>query len=455
VKKLGRQRGAMEWPSLLSPVRLGQEGAGPPDPLRSPYIVDADRIVFSSAFRRLQDKTQVFPLADNDYVRTRLTHSLEVASVARSLGTRVGAALVQRHRLEKKFHASDFGAVVSAAALAHDLGNPPFGHSGEDAIRHWFKTSPVAAAVRAELSPEECADFEDFEGNAQGFRIITRLQMPDNPGLRLTCATLGAFTKYPRAARLPARATGGVSMKKFGFFKAERGLFAEVAAHTGLLPRGRAQWCRHPLAFLVEAADDICYRLVDFEDGYRLRFLSYEEVRAAFLKVTGDARDAARADKIADPKDRIAFLRAQAIGAAIQQVADAFLAHEPAMLEGAFDQELLDLELPASAALREIKQRSRETIYATPRGVEIEAAGYEVLGGLLEVFCSAADDIARRGGRASRRSHKLLQLIPAQFLGAARPYERLLQMTDFVSGMTDSYAVALYKKVRGISLPGA
>jgi dGTPase len=445
----------MEWPTLLSPVRLGEESAPPPNPLRSPYIIDADRIVFSSAFRRLQDKTQVFPLADNDYVRTRLTHSLEVASVARSLGTRVGAKLVERHRLGKRFHASDFGAIVSAAALAHDLGNPPFGHSGEDAIRHWFKTSPVAQMARAKLTASERADFAHFEGNAQGFRIITRLQMPDNPGLRLTCATLGAFTKYPRASRLPAAAKGGASTKKFGFFTAERELFAEVAARTGLLPRGASHWCRHPLAFLVEAADDICYRLVDFEDGYRLKFLSYEEVRAAFLRVTGEAKDAVRADKIADRKDQIAFLRAQAIGAAIQQAADAFLAHEPAMLAGHFDQELLELDLPASAALREIKQRSRETIYATPRGVEIEAAGYEVLGGLLEVFFAAADDVARSGSRATRRSQKLLQLVPAQFLGAQQPYERLLRMTDFVSGMTDSYAVALYKKVRGISLPGA
>ncbi len=448
----------MNWPQLLSPDRLGSDRPTALDPLRSPFVVDSDRVVFSSAFRRLQDKTQVFPLADNDYVRTRLTHSLEVASVARSLGARVGAKLVEKHGLAPKFHASDFGAIVSAAALAHDLGNPPFGHSGEDSIRHWFKTSPVVAKTRGELSADERADFEEFEGNAQGFRIITRLQMPDNPGLRLTCATLGAFTKYPRAARLPARVEArGISAKKFGFFSAERAFFADVAERTGLIRRGRsvAWWCRHPLAFLVEAADDICYRLVDFEDGFRLKFLSFDEVRAAFLAVTGDPKDSDRAARMRDPKDQIAFLRAQAIGAAIGQAADAFLAHEPAMLKGEFDEELLSLDLPARAALQHIKDRSKATIYATPRGVEIEAAGYEVLGGLLDVFYGAADDIARHGKKAARKSEKLISLVPAQFISPAEePYERLLRMTDFVSGMTDSYAVSLYKKVRGISLPG-
>lgn len=448
----------MEWSSLLSAQRLGLDRPPTADPQRSPFVVDSDRIVFSSAFRRLQDKTQVFPLADNDYVRTRLTHSLEVASVARSLGARVGAVIVDRHGLAPHFHGSDLGAIVSAAALAHDLGNPPFGHSGEDAIRHWFKTSDVVAPTRAELSAEQRADFECFEGNAQGFRIVTRLQMPDNPGLRLTCATLGAFTKYPRASHLPdAVKTSGVSAKKFGFFTAERGHFATVAEHTGLPRRNETAdwWARHPLAFLVEAADDICYRLVDYEDGFRLGILPFHEVRDAFLAVTGDPKDADRAEKIRDQKDQIAFLRAQAIGAAIMQTADAFLAHEAAILAGTFDQELLSLDLPARDALQAIKTHSRATIYATTRGVEIEAAGYEVLGGLLDFFFGAVDDLARNGRRAARRSEKLASLVPGQFLAPeASAYERLLRMTDFVSGMTDSYAVSLYKKLRGISLPG-
>jgi dGTPase len=451
---------SMEWPQLLCPDRLGNKRTGAPDPARPPYTIDSDRIIFCSAFRRLQDKTQVFPLSDNDFVRTRLTHSLEVASVGRSLGARVGAAIVEKHGLSPDYHASDFGAIVSAAALAHDLGNPPFGHSGEDAIQHWFVQSKVTEDIKQELTDLQRADVEKFEGNAQGFRVIVRLQMPDNPGLRLTCATLAAFSKYPRESLLPANISGGVSLKKFGFFQSEREFFAEVAAKTGMIPRegNAACWHRHPLAFLVEAADDICYRLVDFEDGFRLKHLDYAEVFEAFLAVSGDSRDRDRAARMRDEKERIAFLRAKAIGAAIEQTAEAFLQKEESILRGAFDQELLDF-IPCGDALRAIKDESKKTIYSTIRGVEIEVAGYEVLGGLLDVFFGALEDIARQGGDASMRSRKLLRLVPGQFLGpGGRPDEapalRLMKMLDFVSGMTDSYAVSLYKKVRGISLPG-
>ncbi len=451
----------MDWTQLLSADRLGLERRATADPARSPFQIDSDRIVFCSAFRRLQDKTQVFPLADNDYVRTRLTHSLEVASVARSLGARVGAEVCRRHKFEGLFHASDFGAIVSAAALAHDLGNPPFGHSGEDAIRHWFRTSPIARETRAEVTDAQRTDLDRYEGNAQGFRLVARLQMPDNPGLRLTHATLGAFTKYPRESLLPPDAEPrGASVKKFGFFQSESELFAGAAERMGLLRRHStsAWWARHPLVFLVEAADDICYRLVDFEDGFRLKHLTYEEVRDAFLRVSGDPKDPERADRMDDPKDRIAFLRAKAIGSAIEQTAALFLEKEDAILRGEWDAPLLD-HIPAGPDLEQIRQRSVETIYATTRGVEIEAAGYEVLGGLLDVFFGSADDVARHGREASARSRKLLQLVPTQFLGVKRapqadPYLRVLMMTDFVSGMTDSYAVSLYKRVRGISLPG-
>jgi dGTPase len=451
---------SMEWPRLLCADRLGARAAGAPDPARPPYTIDSDRIIFCSAFRRLQDKTQVFPLADNDFVRTRLTHSLEVASVGRSLGARVGAEIVKKHGLSPDYHASDFGAIVSAAALAHDLGNPPFGHSGEDAIQHWFLHSEATARIKPELTASQRADVEKFEGNAQGFRVIVRLQMPDNPGLRLTCATLAAFSKYPRESLLPANIVGGVSLKKFGFFQSERDCFAEVAEKTGMLARdgSAACWHRHPLAFLVEAADDICYRLVDFEDGFRLKHLAYAKVFDAFLEVSGDARDRERAARMRDEKERIAFLRAKAIGAAIEQTAEAFLQNEESILRGGFDQELLDL-IPCGDALRAIKDESKRTIYSTIRGVEIEVAGYEVLGGLLDVFFGALEDLSRLASNASMRSKKLLRLVPGQFLGPdGQPDEvpalRLMKMLDFVSGMTDSYAVSLYKKVRGISLPG-
>ena len=452
---------SMQWPQLLCADRLGAKRSGDAEPQRSPFQRDSDRVIFSSAFRRLQDKTQVFPLAENDYVRTRLTHSLEVASVGRSLGAIVGTAICDRGGLSG-FHASDFGAIVSAAALAHDLGNPPLGHSGEDAIRVWFEKSPIAADARAPLRKIEQEDLARFEGNAQGFRVITRLQMPDNPGLRLTHATLGAFAKYSIESLVPekARIHEGGSTKKLGFFQIEGEFFTEVADRCGLIRRSplHAWWARHPLAFLVEAADDICYRLVDFEDGFRLGYLDYDEVRDAFVRVIGDESAGQRAERIRERKARIEFLRARAIGAAVEQTAALFLANEEAILRGEFDQPLID-HIPAAEELEAIRGRSVATIYATTRGVEIEAAGFAVLGGLLDDFVAAVSDLARRGKHASPRSQKLLRLVPEQSIGPNRepdsnPYQRLLKMIDFVSGMTDSYAVSLYRKVRGISLPG-
>jgi dGTPase len=453
----------MDWPMLLCADRLGREPRpGALDPARSEFRRDGDRITFSSAFRRLQDKTQVFPLADNDYVRTRLTHSLEVASVARSLGARIGANVCQRHRL-RGVHASDFGDIASAAALAHDLGNPPFGHSGEDAIRHWFCTSPVAEAARHGFTDRQHADILHYEGNAQGFRLITRLQMPDNPGgLQLTCATLGAFTKYPRAAVVSALASQGyrgASTKKFGFFQSEHAQFAEIAERCGLLRRASedAWWARHPLAFVVEAADDICYRLVDFEDGFRTGHLDYEEASEAMLAVIPEKRRPQRLQEAHSDRRRVQILRDVAIGCAIDACAEQFFDREATLLAGTFDSPLLDV-VENAPAWAEIIRISRERIYNTPRGVEIEAAGFEVLGGLLDVFVSALNEYGS-GENPAPRARKILQLVPPESLGPNRTpdsdaYHRLLKMLDFVSGMTDRYAVTLYKKVRGISLPG-
>lgn len=450
----------MNWPQLLSAERLGRAKPGRREAARSDFQRDSDRIIFSSAFRRLQDKTQVFPLAENDFARTRLTHSLEVASVGRSLGSRVGAEVCARHGLGTLgLHPSDFGAIVHAAALGHDLGNPPFGHSGEDAIQHWFKSnSPHALEARKGLGAAEVADIERYEGNAQGFRILTRLQMPDNSGgLQLTSATLGAFTKYPHASLIGAVPHTGASLKKFGYFQSEREHFSAVAQHCGLIQRAPECWARHPLVFLVEAADDICYRLVDFEDGVRLGHLRYEIVRDAFLAIIPERKHPRDLDSMSSRKAAVEMLRAMAIGECLAQCTSAFLDSEEDLLAGKFDVPLVDV-IPAAAALGEIQKVSRETIYATDRGVQIEIAGYEVLGGLLDIFMSAVNDIAARGDGAAKRSHKLASQLPSECVRAAReagPYARLMPMLDFVSGMTDSYAVALYRRVKGIALPGS
>jgi dGTPase len=305
-------------------------------------------------------------------------------------------------------------------------------------------------------------DFMAFEGNAQGFRIVTRLQNPDNPGgLQLTCATLAAFTKYPRESCLAGNRFDGVSAKKQGFTVADRESFEQVAAEVGLVRRSEhyAVWCRHPLAFLVEAADDIAYRVIDLEDGYRLGHFSYEEVTTAFLELLPDRdRQAARLSGIRDRKDRVEFLRAKVINEIIQQTLACFMDNEAAILAGQFEVPLLH-EIPGRAQVDRLIELARQRIYCAPEVVSVQAAGFQVIHDLLERFIQVIDDVAEHGERASPRSQMLIRLIPEQFIGNERvpspdAYQRLLLLTDFVSGMTDSYAVTLYKKVTGISLPG-
>ncbi|HRX69774.1 MAG: deoxyguanosinetriphosphate triphosphohydrolase [Candidatus Competibacteraceae bacterium] len=448
----------MHWNRLLSRVRPGLPYLHPANEARTDFQRDFDRIVFSSAFRRLQDKTQVFPLAQSDYVRTRLTHSLEVSSVGRSLGTMVGDSVIKRHGL-KSVYPQDFGAIVAAASLAHDIGNPPFGHAGEDAIRLWFTASATGQAVLDSLTEAQRQDFLRFEGNAQGFRIITRLQSPDNPGgMQLTCATLGTFTKYPCASWLPAEPPASSAFKKFGFYQDDADLFAEVAGQLGLELVLPGAWNRHPLAYLVEAADDICYRIIDVEDAFRLQQLPFEQVRDLLLPLTGEAHRAERKmAHITRSKEKIEYLRAKAIGAIIDQVHQCFMQHEDAILAGALPGELLDI-IPAAGAMRALKDCGENQVYVSRPVIEVEAAGFEVLAGLLEAFVMTVNDLAVHGANASPKSRMLVYLMPEQFAGPGRcpvadPYRRALAITDFVSGMTDSYAVTLFKKLTGMSLP--
>ncbi|MHB8252368.1 MAG: deoxyguanosinetriphosphate triphosphohydrolase [Acidiferrobacter sp.] len=450
---------AMDWKDLLSPARLGVPALSQPAIAgRSEYQRDFDRIIFSSAFRRLQDKTQVFPLAESDYVRTRLTHSLEASSVGRSLGTLVGAALMERYRdlSELRVSPSDFGAIVAAACLAHDIGNPPFGHSGEDAIRLFFETHPTGQQLLASLSEEQRADFLRFEGNAQGFRILTRLQSPDNQGgLQLTFATLGAFTKYPRTAFYDG-GVRGVSTRKHGFLLAEHEHFVKVAQGLKLAMRDESVWVRHPLAYLVEAADDICYHVVDVEDAYRLGILRYGEVEAVLAEIIDDEGLSSRLATMGDDKGRIEYLRARSINALVEQAALHFLDVEAELRRGQHDAPLL-ADVKATQGMQALRALGEERIYMAPPVVEIEAAGFEVLAGLLAIFSGAIE--AQAQGTLNAKERMRLKLIPAQFFGPdggihTDAYQRLLRITDFVSGMTDSYAVSLFKKVTGISLPG-
>ncbi len=440
------------WEKLLSSERLGA-GKAPGTAERTAFQQDYDRIVFTSAFRRMKDKTQVFPLSKSDYVRTRLTHSLEASCVGRSLGAVVGREIIARHGLQH-VESGDFGAIVAAACLAHDIGNPPFGHAGEDAIREWFRTSGLLD--RHPFTPAQRADFERYEGNAQGFRIVTRLQSPANPGLQLTSAVLATFTKYPRPSHLAAE-LDGKSGKKFGFFQHDAEAFQRVARSTGLIERiPNTAWRRHPLAFLVEVADDTCYLIVDLEDAAKLGFVPYKDAECLLADLAGNTVSGRRLERLHDPKERLEYLRAKAIGCLLESAAAVFLENEEAILSGAFDDELLG-QSPIAVPLQAILKLAKETIYNARPALEIETAGFEVLGALLGLFTDAVE--ARAGhGRFTTRERMLLKLLPAQFLGhggepQADPYLRLLQVADFVAGMTDSYAVDMYRKLKGFDLP--
>ncbi|MEW8505404.1 MAG: deoxyguanosinetriphosphate triphosphohydrolase [Candidatus Thiodiazotropha sp.] len=451
----------MNWSQLLSHKRLGSRESSTGSTTRTDFQRDLDRIVFSSAFRRMQDKTQIFPLSKIDYVRTRLTHSLESSSVGRSLGTLVGEQIISRHGLEEN-EASDFGDICAAACLAHDIGNPPFGHSGEDAIRHWAENGTYGRQRVAVLQDSQREDFLNFEGNSQGFRVLTRLQNRDNlGGLQLTCATLAAFAKYPRESYIGNGRFQGVSAKKPGFTAEDQGLFTEVAETVGLMRRDPvlAIWYRHPLAFLVEAADDICYRVIDIEDGFRLGHLSFQQAMELFLAVLPDSPTRLRRlGGIGGEKEKIEFLRAKVINQAISEILSCFLDYEEEILAGRFDQPLMT-QIPHRAGMDRLIEVANEKIYIAPEVIEIETAGFQVISELLERFIPIVDDVAAHGERARPRSQMMIRLIPEQFIGpqampAKDDYTRLLRLTDFVSGMTDSYAVSLYKKVTGISLPG-
>lgn len=480
----------MKWSALLNWQRLGIEKAEDIDPSRPPWQIDYDRLIFSSAFRRLQDKTQVFPLSGSDYVRTRLTHSLEVSTVARTLGMLAGQRILDKHgdeeiiprpnsepsireKLREVLRPSDFGTIVATAALAHDLGNPPFGHSGEDAVSSWFCDTRNGGAVHAGIGvAAKLTDFKKWEGNAQGFRILTKLQLyRSRGGMRLTYVTLGAFTKYPHSSECVAKDS---SLKKHGFFASEAPEFEEVAKATGLLRRPEHKgWCRHPLAYLMEAADDICYRIVDFEDGFRLGRIPYETVESLLLAIDPKT-DPARLKDEPDDQSRVSYLRARAIRVLVDQVAQAFIDNEDRILAGETIRDLITLTPVGQkdGPLEAIKAVIKKRVYTAPAVLETEAAGFEIIGGLLDEFSYAVErraayerqieENAANGlsiaPEINHRANKVLQLIPEEFVGPGRkpdkdPYIRLLRITDYVSGMTDSYALSLYRRLKGIALP--
>lgn len=439
----------MDWQTLLSNKRFGELDPAELSESRTPFHKDHDRVIFSSSFRRLERKTQVHPLNDNDHIHSRLTHSLEVSCVGRSLGAQVGEMLEKS--LPKHISPADLGAIVQAACLAHDIGNPPFGHTGEFAIRHWFR-DPNNAGFLAGLNDAQVRDFQTFEGNAQGLRILTQLEYHRfDGGMRLTYATLGSFLKYPWHSGYQDPQKG----EKFGAYQSEVGFLNEIAKEVGLKPLAQDRYCRHPLVYLMEAADDICYAIIDLEDGVEMHLLQYEEVEALLLELIGDDVPSSyfKTNSEDPARRRLAILRGKAIEIMVNAVAQVFVENEQALLSGELATDLISLSPEkVSNCITTAKKLAREKIFKDSKKALIEIGAYTTLGSLLDAFLRAVDEVLA-GGQVSYKSQRILDLI-----GRHAPqsgwdkYRSYLRVVDYISGMTDDYAVELAQAIRGLRL---
>lgn len=437
----------MNWTQLLNPSRHGEETPSQalPGSTRTDFQRDYDRIIFSSPFRRLQNKTQVFPLPGVIFVHNRLTHSLEVSSVGRSLGNNVLALIGPRLSAQELRVAAQIPAVVSAACLAHDLGNPPFGHSGEEAIRKYFTDN--GSAYRRLVDKWEWTDLTHFEGNANALRLLTQqLHGRRVGGYRLSYAVLASILKYPYPSTL-----GG---KKYGYFKAEAEAFGSIARATGLRQMPDGKFCRHPLVYLVEAADDICYQVMDIEDAHKLGILptvQTVELYRAFFADEGNSRGeaiCATLGQVTDPNEQVAYLRAIVINKLVERCSQIFADNYDRVMGGEPLPPLVDsLTGAARGAMTAIKQLAISRIYNHRKVVEIEVAGFQILGSLLDIFCQAV--LNPKTGH----SQKVISLIPGQFRTDGSSYAKILSVLDFVSGMTDVYALETYRLIKGINLP--
>lgn len=427
---------------------------------RTDFQRDFDRIIFSSAFRRLQNKTQVFPLPGSVFVHNRLTHSLEVSSVGRSLGSLAGEFIVQNFENEltedsKNFYLYNLNNVIAAACLCHDIGNPAFGHSGEDAIASFFEKNE--SELKPKFTEKEWADLVNFEGNANAIRILTHKQTgKDEGGTQLTYTTLASIAKYPCEAI--AKKKGYVNRKKFGFFQSEKQTFLNIANATKMIVESEEPtiFKRHPFVWLVEAADDICYNIIDMEDAHRLGIISTADCENLFMDLikSVNEKDAKRsAEKLllfSNKNERISYLRAKVINALINKSTELYQQHFSEIIDGTLNKALLDIFKSESESFQEVERFSIEKIYGHRSVVEIENAGYNVMYELLNHFIPP---IIKEKSERKGFEKKALQLIPSQFIYEdGTVYEKVLGVLDFVSGMTDNFATDLYRKIKGIDI---
>ena len=441
----------MEWTKLISAKRLGMEAfhtEGSDD--RSDFLRDYDRLIFSAPFRRLQNKTQVFPLPGSIFVHNRLTHSLEVACVGRSLGNRLSRALLCRHPELGDSLVGEIGNIVSAACLAHDLGNPPFGHSGERAISAYF-TEGKGQSLHDKLTTEEWNDIIHFEGNANAFRLLThQFNGRRRGGFALTYSTLASIVKYPYSSYY----SGGKS--KFGFFHTEADTFRTIADELGIIRLSTEneplRYCRHPLVFLVEAADDICYQMMDIEDAYKLKILTHEEtvsLLTPFIEEHKQGHLTEVLNMVSDRNEQIAYLRSKIIGILIDECADAFMQHETEILDGIFTDPLIrHTSERCRQAYRHCSEIAKTKIYRSRDVLDIELAGFRIINTLIELMIDAVTH------PDNAYSRLLIDRVSSQYnLQAPTLYGKVQAVFDYLSGMTDVFALDLYRKINGNSLP--
>jgi dGTPase len=445
----------MNWEQLLSLKRQGDTSKrlrAEQDDTRLGFEVDYDRIIFSAAFRSLQDKTQVIPLSKTDFVHTRLTHSLEVSVVGRSLGRLVGKKIIEKYPYLKEvhgYHMNDFGAIVAAASLAHDIGNPPFGHSGEKAIGEYFSIGK-GQKYKEQLTTKEWQDLIDFEGNANGFSVLTASRPGIEGGLRISYATLGAFMKYPKES-LPKKPTQNIADKKYGFFQSDKSFFEEVAEDMGMIANKSGEdigFERHPLAYLVEAADDICYTIIDFEDGINLGLVSEDYALEYLINLVKDSHSwKDKYHKLLTKEDRISYLRALAIGTLINDAVDVFIENEETILAGQFPYALTD-KSKYKAQIDDIIKLSVDKIYQSREVVEKEIVGYQIIQTLLDKFITAFNN--KYEGTASNYDKLILKMLPEKHhLDKTNLYDRLLHICHYVSLLTDGNALELFETING------
>jgi dGTPase len=439
----------MNWEKLLSPRRFGKESVPnlPSEVMRSEFQRDYDRLIFSSPFRRLQNKTQVFPLPGSVFVHNRLTHSLEVASVGRSLGNRVAGELKKKY--PSALLLSEIDTIVGTASLAHDMGNPPFGHSGEKAISNYFLKGE-GLKYKNQMTEVQWTDLLNFEGNANALRLLTHsFNGRRQGGFVLTYATLASIIKYPyNSEKKPTK-------KKYGYFQTEKETFEAIATETGLQKKADGTFCRHPLVYLVEAADDISYQIMDIEDAHKLNILSTAETIELLMAFFDEKADANFIQKkhevvkeVTDKNEQIAFMRASVINHLVNHVSKIFIDNEKQILTGEFEGSLVDyLSGAPKIAMKNCAEIAYQRIYNHRSVVKIEITGYNVLDTILENYITAIFN------SEAEYSKKLLLLLPLQYKeNHADDYAKIRSILDFVSGMTDLYALDLYKLIKGIGI---